>query len=95
MHKATSANRLTRMKVYEDGKIVKTISNASINYGQDLDQLKKMIEIAIRLSPQDPVYTVERIILNGGEGQDYELNPSELEMFQTSLLTVGFCSVIS
>ncbi len=85
MHKAASANRSTRLKVVEDGKVVKTIPNASINFGQDLEQLKKMLEIAIRLSPQDPVYTVEKIILNGGEGQDFEMDQNELELFQNSL----------
>lgn len=85
MLKTTSANRATRMKVVEDGKVVKTISNASINYGQDLVQLKKMIEIAIRLSPDDPIYTVEKLIISAGDGAEYEIDQKELELIQSTL----------
>jgi hypothetical protein len=85
MLKSTSANRSTRMKVIEDGVVVKTITNASINYGVEFDQLKKMIEIAIRLSPQDPIYHVEKLFISAGEGQEYEVDRKELELIQNSL----------
>lgn len=84
MLKGSSANRMTKIKVYEGGKCVKTITNASINYGQDFDQLRKMIEIAIRLSPQDPIYNVEKVFV-ATEGKDTELDQTELEQFQNVL----------
>lgn len=76
---------MTQIKVVEGGKVVKTIANTAINYGQDLDQLKKMIEIAIRLSPQDPVYVADKLMINLGKGKDMEMDHDELEQFQTSL----------
>lgn len=84
MLKGSSANRLTKIKVYEAGKCVKTITNASINYGQDFEQLRKMVEIAIRLSPQDPIYNVEKIFV-ANDGKDLELDQGELEQFQNVL----------
>lgn len=84
MLNGSSANRMTKIKVYEIGKCMKTITNASINYGQDYEQLRKMVEIAIRLSPQDPNYNVEKIFIVS-EGKDIELDQSELEQFQNIL----------
>jgi hypothetical protein len=75
---------MTKIKVYETGKCVKTITNASINYGQDYEQLRKMGENAIRLSPQDPIYNVEKIFV-ANEGKDIELDQSQLEQFQNIL----------
>lgn len=85
MMKTASANRMTKMKVIENGTVVKTVANASINYGQDLLQLKKMIEIAIRLSPQDPVYTVDKVCIEIGEGKYGEINQEELVQIQSTL----------
>lgn len=86
MLKGSSANRLTKIKVHEGGKVIKTITNASLNYGQDYEQLRKMVEIAIRLSPQDPIYNVERIfIVNPNDNKEIEFDQSELEQFQVSL----------
>lgn len=84
MMKGSSANRMTKIKVFEGGKCIKTITNASINYGQDFDQLRKMIEIAIRLSPQDPIYNVEKVFV-ASEGKDNELDQDGLEQFQNVL----------
>lgn len=85
MLKGVSANRMSKIKVHEAGKVVKTIPNASINYGQDMDQLKKMIEIAIRLSPQDPVYMIDKIFIVTAEGDEIEVDQHELELIQSSL----------
>lgn len=76
---------MTKMKVIEGGQVVKTVANASINYGQDLSQLKKMIEIAIRLSPQDPVYLVEKVTIEIGDGKYSEIDQNELLAVQNSL----------
>lgn len=80
-----SSNRTTQIKVVEGGKVVKTVSNVNINYGQDLEQLKKMVEISIRLSPQDPVYTAEKLLIHLGKGKDAEIDQDELEQFQSAL----------
>jgi hypothetical protein len=88
MMKTSSANRMTKMKVIESGKVVKTVANASINYGQDLEQLKKMIEIAIRLSPQDPVYTVDKVCIEIGDGKYSEIDQNELVQIQNCLFKV-------
>lgn len=85
MLKSSSTNRQTRLKVFEDGNLVKTIPTASINYGVDFEQLKKMIEIAIRLCPQDPVYHVEKLFITAGADQEFEIDPKELELIKNSL----------
>jgi predicted HTH transcriptional regulator len=86
MLKGTTANRMTKIKVCESGKTVKTISNVSINFGQDFEQLKKMIEISIRLSPQDPLYIVDKVfILNQSNQKEIEFNQMELEQLQSAL----------
>lgn len=95
MMKTTSANRTTKMKVIENGTVVKTVANASINYGQDLLQLKKMIELAIRLSPQDPIYTVEKVCVEIGDGKYSEIDQNELVQIQNSLFKVDPSSATS
>ncbi len=80
-----SSNRQTKIKVIENGKVVKTVNNAAINYGQDIDQLKKMIEIAIRLSPQDPIYVADKLCVSLGEGREIDIDQGELEMIQNAL----------
>lgn len=86
MLKSASANRMTKLKVIEGGKNVKNISNVTINYGQEYEQLKKMLELAIRLSPQDPIYQVEKVyIVNPNDGTEIEINQKELEELQQSL----------
>jgi hypothetical protein len=80
-----SSNRLTQIRVVEDGKVVKTVSNASINFGQDLENLKKMIEIAIRLSPQDPIYLADKLVINLNKNQDVVMDQNELEQLQNAL----------
>jgi hypothetical protein len=47
--------------------VVKTIRNVLVNYGQNYSQLKKLIEISARLSPDDPTYVVEKIRLKTGK----------------------------
>eukprot|EP00981_Chlorochromonas_danica_P012395 scaffold4877_cov171-Ochromonas_danica.AAC.10 len=95
MMKTTSANRTTKMKVIENGTVVKTVANASINYGQDLQQLKKMIELAIRLSPQDPIYTVDKVCVEIGDGKYSEIDQNELVQIQNSLFKVDPSSATS
>ena len=71
-----SGNRATRIRITENGKLVKTIPNATINYSLHYDLFKKMIGLAIRLSPQDPLYEVEQIMFNvkDKEGEDFSLD---------------------
>lgn len=84
--KGASANRTTKIKVFEDGKKIKTIPNASINFGQNYDGLKKMLELALRLSPTDPYYKVEKVFYSPANGSgDIEFDQSELEQFQAAL----------
>jgi hypothetical protein len=92
MFKGISANRMSKIKVCESGKVIKTVSSASINYGQDFDQLRKMIEIAIRLSPQDPIYNIEKIFVVTSEGEEVEVDQQELELIQASLCKQDACT---
>lgn len=84
--KSSSANRSTLIKIVEEGSTIKAL-NASINYNQGYDALKKMIELSLRLSPQDPVYNVEQIIVTGRDGSDLSLEEFHKDLREN--LTAG------
>ena len=42
------ANRKTNIRIIEKGVHITTVQNVYINYSQDYESLKKMIEISIR-----------------------------------------------
>ena len=42
------ANRKTNIRIVDKGVHVTTVQNVYINYSQDYDSLKRMIEISIR-----------------------------------------------
>jgi hypothetical protein len=44
-----------------------------------------MVEIAIRLSPQDPIYQADKLSVSLGEGRDIDVDHNELEMLQNAL----------
>lgn len=71
-------NRMTKIKVIENGVTVKTVPNATINFGLDHATFKKMISLAIRLSPQDPLYEVNEIILHA-KSEDNNLIIEDVE----------------
>jgi hypothetical protein len=79
-------NRTTKIKVIENGAAVKTVPNATINFGLDHATFKKMISLAIRLSPQDPLYEVNDITLHGKTDdkdliiEDVETEDDEVQM---------------
>lgn len=70
-------NRSTRIRVYETGGSgpIKVIPNATINFSLDCLTFKKMVSLAIRLSPQDPLYEINEIFLALGkvEGKEKEV----------------------
>lgn len=45
---ASIANRKTNIRILEKGVHVNTVQNVFINYSQDYESLKRMIEISIR-----------------------------------------------
>lgn len=67
----------------ENGKQVKCVPNTTINYNLDYQSLKKMIRLAIRLSPQDPLYVVEQIIFNCKNNGDIPIEESDIETAKT------------
>ena len=83
------SNRITRIKVIELGKPNKCIPNATINYNLDFHSLKRMVKLAIRLSPQDPLYEVEKILVignvNGKNSEELLLEEGEMEMVKTKI----------
>jgi len=63
-----TTNRQTRIRVHESGGgLIKTIPNATINFSLDCLTFKKMVSLAIRLSPQDPLYEINEIYLSLGK----------------------------
>ena len=73
-------NRITRIKVVENGKTVKVIPNATINYNLDFNSMKKMVKLAIRLSPQDPLYEVDNMIVFGKENEEIPIIEDDMEL---------------
>jgi hypothetical protein len=69
------ASRRTKIRVVEKGfeneeeKKLKVVTNITINYLQEFEKVKKMIERALRQSPVDPVYKVETIYANTKQGR--------------------------
>lgn len=49
INNSSIANKKTNIRIIEKGVHVTTIQNVYINYSQDYDSLKRMIEISIRL----------------------------------------------
>jgi hypothetical protein len=80
--KAASLNRMTKIRVFEKKQCVKTIPNASINYGQDIENMKKMLVLAIRLCPEDPCYTIDKVFIEIGEGKYSEMDQDKLMKVQ-------------
>lgn len=77
-----SVNRQTRIRLVENGKVIKTISNAIVNFSLDYQSLQKMISLAIRLSPQDPLYEINEVVLNTKD-ENIVLNETEAEKVKT------------
>lgn len=73
-----SCNKPTRIRLVENGRVVKTIPNAILNYNLDYNSLKKFVGIVVRLSPQDPIYDIDTILIQK-DGDDVELDDNELE----------------
>lgn len=78
MFRNSSANRSTKIKLIEGGKVAKVI-NSNVNYSLEYDQFKKILEVSIRLSPQDPVYIIDKIILHNENNENIELNEAEMD----------------
>lgn len=78
MFRNTSANRSTRIKLIEGGKVTKVI-NSNVNYSLDYDQFKKILEVSIRLSPQDPIYIIDKIFIHNENNENIELNEVEMD----------------
>lgn len=60
-----SSNRLTKIKIVSlNGSFIKTIPNASLNYNLGYDAFVKMLGLSMRLSPQDPIYDIQEVMLH-------------------------------
>ena len=79
-----AGNRSTRIRLVEylelgddhaqgGEQVFKTLPNVKLNYGQKFCDLKKMIEISLRLRPDDPTYSIEQIRIKT-KGEFNELN---------------------
>ena len=87
-------NRITRIKVIENGKQVKSIPNATINYNLDFNSLKKMIRLAIRLSPQDPLYDVDQIIVNTKSNEEVAMSEAEIDVAKSIISQASSAAAI-
>jgi hypothetical protein len=69
------ASRRTKIKVVEknveneEETSLKVVTNITINYLQEFEKVKKMIERVLRQSPNDPIYKVETIYANTKQGR--------------------------
>ncbi len=65
--------------VYESGVVYKVFPNIkTLNFNLDADLLRKSAAQCIRLSKEDPIHTVERMVLRL-DGVDIELTDESLE----------------
>ena len=47
---------------WDESNVSKTINNASINFGYSYDQVRRMLELSLRETPDEVYYSIERIM---------------------------------
>ena len=63
------SGNITTLKIIDglDESKSKVIKLKDINYRQDFTSLQKFLEMSIRMSPTDPIYSIEKVVLKAKE----------------------------
>jgi len=99
-----TAGGVVKIKIYDDKKSDdcngKVVALKDLNFMQDLSSLTKYLEMAIRKSPTDPIYSVQKLVLKAKDKSALELTPDmydremqiEIYSFENVQLTVHVTS---